>query len=99
MANAAITEAQTAARPGFGAAFASGVRSRAWGLGSIIGGLLLWELVSRFIVGSKLFLAAPSQVVLALIDLAGSGELEKHIYVSGVEFLLGYTVACVLGVL
>jgi NitT/TauT family transport system permease protein len=97
MADAALTEAQT--QPGFGAAFASGLKARAWGLGSVFGGLLIWELISRFIVGNKLFLAAPSQVVVAFFELTRSGELSKHIYISGLEFLLGYSVACILGIL
>lgn len=98
MANAALSETGKAPRPGLGASSLARLRANGWALGSIAGGLLLWELVSRFIVGSKLFLAAPSQVVVALIDLAKTGELEKHIMVSGIEFLLGYVVACVLGV-
>ena len=84
---------------GFGAAFVEGVRKRAWGLGSVFGGLALWEIISRFIVGSKLFLAAPSQVVVAMVDLAKSGELGKHVYVSGLEFVVGYVIACALGIL
>jgi NitT/TauT family transport system permease protein len=97
MADAALTEAQT--QPRFGASFAAGLKARAWGLGSVIGGLLAWEIISRFIVGSKLFLAAPSQVVVAFFELTGSGELSKHIYVSGLEFIIGYGVACILGIL
>ena len=97
MADTALTGAETP--PRFGAAFASGLKARAWGFGSVAGGLLLWELVSRVIVGNKLFLAAPSQVVVAFFELTRSGELSKHIYISGLEFLLGYGVACILGVL
>jgi NitT/TauT family transport system permease protein len=67
-------------------------------LGSVFGGLLLWELVSRFIVGSKLFLAAPTQVVVALVTLTRTGELEKHLWTSAVEFLLGYVLASLLGI-
>ena len=33
---------------------------------SVIGGLLAWELVSRFLVANPLFLAAPSQIVEAI---------------------------------
>ena len=97
MADAALTEAE--AQPRFGASLASGLRARAWGLGSIFGGLLLWELLSRFVVGNKLFLASPTQVIAALVELAGNGELEKHIYVSALEFVLGYVSACILGIL
>ena len=74
-------------------------RSHAWSLGSIFGGLALWEVIARWIVNSKLFLAAPSQVLIALINLTFSGELEKHVLVSSEEFVLGYVVACALGVL
>src|SRR3954454_8622213 len=97
MADTALSEAET--QPRFGASFTSGLKARAWGLGSIAGGLLIWELISRFLVGNKLFLAAPSQVVVAFFELAGNGELEKHIYISGLEFILGYGVACILGIL
>jgi NitT/TauT family transport system permease protein len=69
-----------------------------WGLASITGGLLIWELISRFLVGNKLFLAAPSQVAVALVELASTGELQKHVTVSALEFFWGYTSGCVLGV-
>lgn len=69
-----------------------------WGLVSIIGGLTIWELISRFLVGNKLFLAAPSQVAVAFVELAGTGELQKHVVTSALEFFWGYTIACVLGV-
>ena len=74
-------------------------RNHGWALGSIFGGLAVWEIVARWIVNSKLFLAAPSQVLLALVDLALTGELEKHILVSATEFVIGYVAACILGVL
>ena len=44
---------------------------------SVVGGLLLWELVSRVLIANQLFLAAPSQIVYAIYTLAKSGELEK----------------------
>lgn len=99
MADATLTKSTQGARPSLFASFLSGLRARAWGLSSVFGGLFLWEFVSRFIVGSKLFLAAPSQVIVALVELSQTGELEKHIMVSGAEFLLGYVAACFLGVL
>jgi NitT/TauT family transport system permease protein len=74
------------------------LRKRFWGWGSILGGLLLWEIVGRVIVNSQLFLAAPSQVVAAVIRLAESGELQKHMWVSGSEFVLGYVSASIIGV-
>jgi NitT/TauT family transport system permease protein len=65
---------------------------------SVVGGLLFWELVSRFVVANALFLAAPSEIVVALYNLARTGELWHHMAVSGAEFALGYVIACVLGI-
>ncbi|MEA2964474.1 MAG: NitT/TauT family transport system permease protein, partial [Alphaproteobacteria bacterium] len=58
------------------------------GLLSVLGGLLLWELVSRFLVANTLFLAAPSQIFTAIVALARSGELWRHMSVSAIEFAL-----------
>src|SRR5580692_11452782 len=65
---------------------------------SVLGGLMLWELISRFIVDNALFLAAPSQIAVALYNLAVTGELWKHIKVSAEEFALGYAIAASLGI-
>jgi NitT/TauT family transport system permease protein len=84
--------------PALAAGLADFLYQRRWSWGSVFTGLALWEFVSRVIVGSKLFLAAPTQVAYALFELTRSGELEKHIWTSTLEFLLGYGIACVLGV-
>ena len=84
--------------PALAAGLADFLYQRRWSWGSVFAGLALWEFVSRVIVGSKLFLAAPTQVAYALFELTRSGELEKHIWTSTLEFLLGYGIACVLGV-
>jgi len=68
------------------------------GILSVLGGLLLWELVSRFLVANALFLAAPSQIFMAIAALAKSGELWRHMSISAIEFALGYAIASVLGV-
>lgn len=65
---------------------------------SVLGGLMLWELISRFIVDNALFLAAPSQIAVAVYHLAVTGELWKHIKISAAEFALGYVIASVLGI-
>jgi NitT/TauT family transport system permease protein len=65
---------------------------------SVLGGLALWELVSRYVVANSLFLAAPSQIAIAIYNLARSGQLWHHIGVSSMEFALGYVIACVLGI-
>ena len=101
-----VSDAQTPSRAAASAGSSSRKRSspgflasNGWGLLSIVGGLALWEVISRFLVGNKLFLAAPSQVAVALVELAGTGELQKHMTTSALEFVWGYSVACVLGVL
>src|SRR5208282_395448 len=65
---------------------------------SVVGGLLLWELISRFLVANALFLAAPSEIVVALYNLAATGQLWHHIGVSAAEFALGYVIASILGI-
>jgi NitT/TauT family transport system permease protein len=65
---------------------------------SVAGGLLLWELISRLVVNNALFLAAPSQIAVAVYNLAVSGQLWHHMAISAVEFVLGYVIASVLGI-
>ncbi len=65
---------------------------------SILGGLAIWEFVGRVIVDNALFLASPSQIARAIITLTADGELGHHIAISGLEFIVGYTLASVLGV-
>jgi NitT/TauT family transport system permease protein len=87
--------AETAAAPRFGGM----LRPRYFaGILSVAGGLILWELVSWFVVDNALFLAAPSQIAVATYHLAATGELWKHIKVSAEEFALGYAIASVLGI-
>src|ERR1700683_1903664 len=69
------------------------------GLVSVVGGLALWELISRYLVANSLFLAAPSQIAVAIYNLARGGQLWHHIGGSGIEFVLGYAIACVIGIL
>jgi NitT/TauT family transport system permease protein len=65
---------------------------------SVAGGLALWELVSRLIVDNALFLAAPSQIAVAIYNLAVTGQLWHHVGVSAAEFALGYVIASILGI-
>jgi NitT/TauT family transport system permease protein len=68
------------------------------GILSVAGGLLLWEFISRVLVANALFLAAPSEIAVALYNLAATGELWHHMAVSGIEFALGYVIASILGI-
>jgi NitT/TauT family transport system permease protein len=73
------------------------LKQRQWSWSSIIAGLLLWELVGR-LVNSKLFLATPSQVAVGIFNLLERGELQRHTWISGTEFILGYVIASVIGI-
>jgi NitT/TauT family transport system permease protein len=65
---------------------------------SVVCGLLLWEGVSRFVVANQLFLAGPIEIGRAIVALARTGELWRHIVVSAEEFALGYVIASVIGI-
>jgi len=86
-----VAAGQGSAASRFGARFA--------GLLSIVAGLVVWELLSRFVVANALFLAAPSQIFAAIYDLAKSGQLWAHITISAAEFVIGYLIASLLGIL
>ena len=68
------------------------------GAASVIGGLLLWEAISRLLVANPLFLAAPTQIVEAAYALTLTGEMGRHVTISAVEFALGYVIASVIGI-
>jgi NitT/TauT family transport system permease protein len=79
--------------------FVSGFRdNHLAGILSVGIGLLVWEVLSRFLVVNALFLAAPTQIFAAIVSLARSGELGYHIGVSAVEFAIGYVIASAIGI-
>ena len=65
---------------------------------SLVAGLLLWEWVARYVVKSTLIIVPPSDVVGAFAELLAKGELQTHVYVTGVEFIVGFGLAAVAGV-
>jgi len=65
---------------------------------SVAGGLLLWECVARLLIKNPLFLAAPSETMVALVAIIRSGELGLHVWVSAIEFLIGFGIAVVAGI-
>jgi NitT/TauT family transport system permease protein len=65
---------------------------------SVAGGLLLWEFVSRVLIHNPLFLAAPSEIAVAIYNLGRGGQLWHHASVSAAEFAIGYVLASVLGI-
>jgi NitT/TauT family transport system permease protein len=67
------------------------------GLLSVLAGLALWEFISRVVIANPLFLAAPTQIFVAIYDLAASGQLWPHIAISAAEFALGYVIGSLIG--
>jgi len=73
-------------------------RSRQRAVLSVLGGLALWEFVGRFVVTNPILFAPFSKVLEAGWALTVSGELQKHLAVSSVEFLIGFGLATAVGV-
>jgi len=65
---------------------------------SVVGGLLLWEVVSKYLIANPLFLASPSEIVTAIYHLSLTGEMQKHIDASASEFVIGYVIASAIGI-
>ena len=60
--------------------------------------LLAWEAVARSGAVSPLFLSSPSQVILKIAQLAGSGALWPNIRASAQEAAIGFGLAVMVGV-
>ncbi|MCL6608729.1 MAG: ABC transporter permease [Geminicoccaceae bacterium] len=58
----------------------------------------LWELASRAGLVSPFTLPAPSRVLAALLEMAGSGELARHLVASLARLALGWALGAMLGV-
>jgi NitT/TauT family transport system permease protein len=65
---------------------------------SLAAGLVLWELLGRFVITNRLWFAPLSEVLLALWTLATEKDLANDIYVSGAEFVIGFGLAALIGV-
>jgi len=74
-------------------------RGRLTAVLSVVGGLVLWEIAGRYLVKNKLFLATPLQALSKIGTTLATGELQHHAWVSTQEFLIGFIVACLAGIL
>src|SRR4051812_23339227 len=73
-------------------------RTRRRTLVSIAGGLILWEVLARTVLTNRLVIVPLSTVLEALWLSARTGELWKNLYVSILEFVLGFGFAAIAGV-
>lgn len=76
-----------------------GSKLRLMSLASIVVGLVIWQLIGQFVISNSLFLATPISSVHAMFSLAAKGQLWKDLRVSGEEFLIGFLVASIAGIL
>ena len=60
--------------------------------------MVLWEIVARVLVKNPLFFAPLPAVWDRTVELWGSGKLQVHIWTSSQEFILGYLLACFVGI-
>jgi ABC-type nitrate/sulfonate/bicarbonate transport system permease component len=60
--------------------------------------ILLWEIAARYGVRDEKMFAPFSKVVAALVHLFRTGEIWKHLYFSGYEFVVGFLLAALVGV-
>jgi len=73
-------------------------RAKIRAVSSLIGGFVLWELISRFVITNRMIIVPFSTVMVTMWELARSGELWKHVSASLTEFALGFSMAMVAGI-
>jgi NitT/TauT family transport system permease protein len=66
---------------------------------SILVGLAIWEILTRLLLENELLIPPPSSVVRSFWRLTVTGDLGKHLAAILLEFIYGFSTACVVGVL
>jgi NitT/TauT family transport system permease protein len=65
---------------------------------SIIGGLIVWEVIARYAVHNDAFLAAPSAVARRGWEMIVNGQLASNTWVSTQELLIGFVLGAIVGI-
>jgi NitT/TauT family transport system permease protein len=65
---------------------------------SILAGLAIWELLARLLLENELLIPPPSSVARTFWKLMVTGQLNKHLAATLIEFAYGFTTACIVGV-
>ncbi len=73
-------------------------RDRLIGAISVLIFLTFWEITYRLNWVDPLFVSSPIRIVLAAINMFKTGTIWKDIYVSGLEFAIGYGAAVLVGI-
>jgi ABC-type nitrate/sulfonate/bicarbonate transport system permease component len=73
-------------------------RGKVRAVASVLGGFILWEIVSRTVLTNRMIIVPFSTVMITMWDLGRSGELWKNLYASLSEFVVGFFLATVTGV-
>lgn len=75
------------------------VRARVIGTVAVVLFMISWEGVVRLGGVNPLFTSSPTRIVSTFIQMTHEGTLAKDIRVSSTEFLIGYSMAIVVGIL
>ncbi len=68
------------------------------GLLSVSAGIIIWELVVILGLVNPILLSAPTSIINAFIKLIESGELQRNLAVSGLEFIVGFFISLLVGI-
>jgi len=61
--------------------------------------LAIWEFLTRLLLENELLIPPPTSVLRSFWTLAASGQLNKHFAATLLEFIYGFTTACVVGII
>jgi NitT/TauT family transport system permease protein len=68
------------------------------GAGTMLLALLLWEGMVHFGLVNPLFTSSPSRIIATGYSMFADGSIYPHLAVSGLELLVGYSLAIIVGV-
>ncbi len=67
-------------------------------IGALVGFLAFWEASARLELVNPIFISSPSMVTIAAVQLFQSAEFWSDLRISGIEFIIGYVMAIIVGV-
>ena len=74
------------------------LRARVISTTAVVVFMVAWESIVRFGVVNPLFTSSPSRIVVTFLGMLREGVLAKDIRVSGTEFVIGYSLAILVGI-